>query len=145
MAYDEPHSEIVVFKGIGSVINPYGSKACQAALALDDKLHGIVEKRLKKIDRKHHDKLRESAGYLLIRSEYDWKFSSDVTSDTNKPAAKRRMVKVMADDQLLRLQEAGIIPVPSWWMIALQLFIRYVVLPFLRDVLVDYTSEEDET
>jgi hypothetical protein len=125
------------------VINPYGSKACQAALALDDKLHGIVEKRLKKIDRKHHEKLRESAGYLLVSSEYSREFLpvQKMRRRNNRDAEINRS----AADQLRQLQEAGIIPVPSWWMIALQLFIRYVVLPFLRDVLLDYTSEEDES
>jgi hypothetical protein len=124
------------------VINPYGSKACQAALSLDDKLHGIVEKRLKKIDRKHHDKLRESAGYLVLKSEYSREFLpvQKMRRRNNRDAEINRS----AADQLRQLQEAGIIPVPSWWMIALQMFIKFVVLPFLRDVLLDYTSEEDE-
>ena len=125
------------------MINPYGSKACQAALALDDKLHGIVEKRLKKIDRKHHEKLRESAGYLLVSSEYSREFLpvQKMRRRNNRDAEINRS----AADQLRQLQEAGIIPVPSWWMIALQLFIRYVVLPFLRDVLFDYTSDEEQS
>ena len=126
------------------MINPYGSKACQAALALDDKLHGIVETRLKKIDRKHHDKLRESAGYLVLKSEYQ-KAATFRANLARIALGRHSENDRLARQQLRQLQEAGIIPVPSWWMIALQLFIRYVVLPFLRDVLLDYTSEEDES
>lgn len=114
-------------------------RVCGAAVAANSRLSSITDKALQKVHIKHHDTLRHVVGFLYLDGMLD--ATALVARGKQSRKQRRGFIEKQREESLLRLQEAGILPVaPPWFSIA-WFVLRWIVLPFLQEVLDQYAAE----
>lgn len=144
-------SEPVMFQGkwIESsedveMVQPYSAKACQAALPLNGRLSRSVTTQLKRVKPLHHDTLKHAAGWLYLSGflEDTQRVCSGSRSHSKK--AQRQYLNEQVNEAAAELQDAGIIPIaPPWFSLAWFVF-KWVIVPFIKQLLYDFNQVEVE-
>ena len=143
MASDEP----VMFQGKwfessedSEMVQAYSAKACQAALPLSGRLSRSVSTQLKRVKPQHHDMLKHAAGHLYLSQFLD--DTARVCLGKNSKKAQRKYMDEQVDEAVAELRDAGIIPIaPPWFSLAWFVF-KWVILPFIKQILYDYNNIE---
>ena len=124
------------------IVQPFSAKVCQAALPLSGRLNRSVTTQLKRVKTQHHDMLKHAAGHLFLSE-----FLNDtmmVCAGKSSKKAQRKFLDEHVSEAVFQLQEAGIIPIaPQWFSMAWFVF-RWVILPFIKQLLYDYNEIEKE-
>lgn len=142
-------SEPVMFQGkwIESsedreMVQQWSAKACQAALPLSGRLSRSVSTQLKRVKPQHHDLLKHIAGHLYLSEFLD--NTAMVCLGKNSKRAQREFLNQQVEEAVADLGDAGIIPIaPPWFSLAWFVF-KWVIVPFIRQVLYDYNDVKEE-
>jgi len=122
------------------MVQPYSAKVCTSSLQFSGRLNKIVSTRLKQVKAQHHDTLKHAAGYLFLDGFLD--ATQLVARGKQSKKAQRQFISEKRDEAVMRLQEAGIIPVlPPWFSIS-WFVLRWVIIPFIQALLEDYSSPD---
>lgn len=142
-------SEPVMFQGKwiessedSEMVQPYSAKACQAALPLSGRLSRSVSTQLKRVKPQHHDLLKHIAGHLYLSEFLD--NTAMVCLGKNSKRAQREFLNQQVEEAVADLRDAGIIPIaPPWFSLAWFVF-KWVILPFIRQVLYDFNNIQND-
>ena len=127
------------FEG-ASMVQPYSAKVCTSSLMLHGRLNRIVNTRLRQVKEQHHDTLKHAAGYLFLEGFLD--STQLVARGKESKKSQRQFIETQRDEAVMRLQEAGIIPViPPWFSLA-WFVLKWVIVPFIQSLLEDYSQPE---
>jgi len=120
------------------MVQPYSAKACQAALPLNGRLSRSVTTQLKRVKPQHHDLLKHIAGHLYLSEFLDNTVMACLGKNSKK--AQREFLNQQVEEAVADLRDAGIIPIaPPWFTLAWFVF-RWVILPFIKQLLYDYNE-----
>ena len=125
------------------MIQPYSAKVCTSAIELNGRLSKIVNTRLKQVNAQHHGTLKHAAGYLFLDGFLDATQLCVRGKESKK--AQRQFIEKQRDEAVMRLQEAGIIPVLPPWFSLSWFVLRWVIIPFIQALLEDYSSEPEKS
>jgi hypothetical protein len=89
----------------------------------------------------HRDMLQSLAGYLYFHGFLD---GYRVEIQTTMPHGRTSRLDALVDDAVDHLKSSGLLIVPAWWTLAYWVF-RWIVLPFLYDLLDEYSRDRDTT
>jgi hypothetical protein len=126
-----------------NMIQPYSAKACTSSLLIHARLNKIVNTRLKQVKAQHHNTLKHAAGYLFLDGFLDATQLCVRGKESKK--AQRQFIEKQRDEAVMRLQEAGIIPVLPPWFSLSWFVLRWVIVPFIQSLLEDYSSEPEKS
>lgn len=147
MPIDEP----VMFQGKwiessedSEMVQQWSAKACQAALPLSGRLSRSVTTQLKRVKPQHHDLLKHIAGHLYLSEFLDNTALVCSGSRSHSKKAQREFLNQQVDEAVADLRDAGIIPIaPTWFSLAWFVF-KWVIVPFIRQVLYDYNDVKND-
>lgn len=124
------------------MVQQFSAKACAVSLQLSGKLNRSVNTQLKRVKPQHHELLKHIAGHLYLTDFLQT--TCMICSGKQSKAAQRKFLNDQADEAIHQLRDAGIIPIaPPWFSIAWFVF-KWVILPFVRQVLYDFSEVEAE-
>lgn len=143
------NSEPVMFQGKwiespedSEMAQQWSAKVCRAELLLNSRLDRVVTTQLKRVKTQHHDLLKHIAGYLCLSEFLDT--TSMVCSSQDSKKAQREFLDRQVQEAVAILADAGIIPVtPQWFTLSWFVF-RWVILPFIRQLLYDYSEMNND-
>jgi hypothetical protein len=86
--------------------------------------------------------LKHAAGHLYLSMFLD--DTARVCLGKNSRKAQRRYIDEQVNEAVLNLQDAGIIPIaPPWFSLAWFVF-KWVIVPFIKQLLYDYNGIEND-
>lgn len=101
-------------------------------------IRAVFDRCSRGVPRKHHQTLQAATGFLFDSSFLD---NSRTAIRRATPQDRTRVLDMLVDDAVERLSDAGLLIVPAWWTLAYWVF-RWVVLPYLYDLLAEYTQSD---
>lgn len=145
MTADEP----VMFQGKwfestedSDMVKQWSAKACQAAIPLSGRLSRSVSTQLKRVKPQHHELLKHIAGHLYLSEFLD--DTARVCMGKQSKKAQRQFLDEQVEEAVANLRDAGIIPIaPPWFSLAWFVF-KWVILPFIKQVLYDYNEMDKD-
>ena len=123
------------------VVMEYNQVQCAASIQFNGRLANIVSTELNLVNEPHHNMLRHSAGYLYLNGFLD--LTCSVAAGQSSRRERRRFMIDRRNLAVERLRTAGIIPAaPALLSIAWFVF-KWVILPFLQNLLDRYSDVEE--
>lgn len=119
----------------------YNENNCMAAIQFNGRLAKIVATELRLVNEPHQNMLRHAAGYLYLNGFLD--MTCLVANGHIAKRERRQFITERRSAAVDSLRAAGIIPVaPAWLSVAWFVF-KWVILPFLQNLLERYSDVEE--
>jgi len=122
-------------------VQPYSQRVCHQSIHLNRILSDVVASLLTKVKTEHHDVLKHAAGQLFLDEFLD--DTARVACGKQSRKARRQFIEDQTSTAVARLQECEIIPVAPPWFSLTWFVLRWVIIPFIRQLIEAYADKQE--
>ncbi len=122
-------------------MKPYSQSFCEATVYLNRDLNDIVGRLLQKVKPEHHGMLKHAAGQLDADEFLD--DTARVACGKQSRKARRQFIETQTNEAVANLQDYGIIPMAPPWFSLTWFVLRWVIIPFIRQLIEAYADKQE--
>lgn len=119
----------------------YNESNCTASIQFNRRLAKIVDSELKQVNEPHHKMLRHATGYLYLTGFLDTT-TCLIASGHVSNRERRQFLADRRNVAIERLRDANIIPPSPVWLSIAWFVFRWVIVPFIQNLLDRYSDTE---
>ena len=122
-------------------MKPYSQSFCEATVYLNRDLNDIVGRLLQKVKPEHHGMLKHAAGQLDADEFLD--NTARVACGSPSRKQRRQFIEDQTNEAVANLQDYGIIPMAPPWFSVAWFVLRWVIIPFIRQLIEAYADKQE--